>query len=321
MKLKITILFLLVLFGISCSKDEEPDMLMNEAFSSQQFVGKIIPDDNGYWLITRNVPSLSANYFANSINFIDGLTYFTESKSATKSGIGYIYDAEIYNNALAALTSKQILSFNKSLQSSIIKEASSTETFKLMDKDASGKIWVLSNKSIFSLNGDVIVFPNKIQAIDFEVSDQTFWIASSDTVYQVKMGQSTIIPVTKITGPVSTSPTIYSLRTDKSNNVWVNTSEKLYKLGDQKWTEIKVGNFIGDNFKTIPFMDIDTKGNLWMAEKNYQSFTTLHSFNGTIWSSYKLEPKIESWVNDIETADPGIIWIASSAGLRKLNLN
>jgi hypothetical protein len=68
-------------------------------------------------------------------------------------------------------------------------------------------------------------------------------------------------------------------------------------------------------------MDVDSKGNLWLAEKHYQAFTNLHFFNGSNWSSLKLEPPLENWITDIETADQGDIWIATVSGLKKMAVN
>lgn len=321
MKVKLSLLLVIISLAFSCSKEDDPEGLYG-VDTEQTFVGKIVPDENGYWLITRSAPSKASYYLSNSINFVDGLTYITNEKKVSKGGIGYIYDAETYNNTLAASTNNQILSYDRSLQNTIIKTAGNSETYKLMDKDASGKIWVLSNKSIFSLSGDVISFPNNIAAIDFEAAkDNSFWIASSDTVYQVKKLSRLKIPITQITSQVSTAPTIYSLKIDKNDNIWINTSVKLYKFGERAWSDETVSTFTTDNFKTIPFLDIDSKGNLWMAEKHYQAFTNLHRFDGTSWKSYKLDPQIDTWINDIETAEPGYIWIATNNGLRKLNVN
>jgi ligand-binding sensor domain-containing protein len=321
MKVKISLLFLAVTLALSCSKEDEPESMYASA-TDQNYVGKIIPDENGYWLVTRSAPSKALDYLSNSINFVDGLIYLTNEKSVVKNSIGYIYDAETTGNTLAASTNNQILNYDRSLQNSVVKTAGTSETYKLMDKDANGKVWVLSNKSIFSLSGDIIAFQNNITAIDFEAAkDGSFWIASSDTVYQVKRLSTIKIPITQITGPSSTVPTIYSLKIDKSDNVWINTSIKLYKYGEKAWSDEKVASFTVDNFKTIPFLDIDSKGNLWMAEKHYQAFTNLHCFDGTSWKSYKLDPHIDTWINDIEAAEPGYIWIATNTGLRKLNIN
>ncbi len=324
MKVKLSLLLVIVSLAFACSKEDETEGLgLYDSISEQNFVGKIVPDENGYWLVTRSTPSKTLNYYAaNSINFVDGLTYFTNEKTVSKSSIGYIYDAETYNNALATSTSNQILSYDRSLQNKVIKTANTSETYKLMDKDASGKVWVLSSKSIFSLSGDVIAFPNNITAIDFEAAkDGSFWIASSDTVYQVKKLSSIKIPISQITGAANSVPTIYSLKIDKNDNIWINTSIKLYKFGEKAWSEEKITTFTADNFKTIPFLDIDSNGNLWMAEKHYQAFTNLHRFDGTAWKSFKLDPQIDTWINDIETAAPGYIWIATNNGLRRLNIN
>lgn len=321
MNLRIALLFLVFSVAISCSKDEEPGMESLNGSLDKKFIGKVLPDGDGYWFITKTMSNTNCNY-CSSFNLIDGLVYFSSDMSYTKEAIGYILDAELFNHGLLALTSTKLFNFNKSLQQTTFRNAGTNEVFKLMAKDANGKIWILSNNSIFSLEGETIPFNNTIEAIDFEISkDRSFWIATSDTIFHLTNSQMSKTGLTDISVSRAVTATIYNLSVDKNDDVWVNTSEKVFKLNQDSWVETKAGAFVGDNFTTVPFMDVDSKGNLWLAEKHYQAFTNLHIFDGSVWSTVKLNPPLETWITDIETADPGHIWIATVSGLKKIALN
>lgn len=323
MKIKYILLLLTVAIMFACSKEDETGLETSFMDQDQKFVGRIITDNTGYWLITRTTnqaKNLELNSWS-TINFIDGLTYYNGQKSVTRDAIGYFIDAELFNEKILTATSRQILSFDRNLGSSVVKSAQANETFRLMDKDSTGNVWILSNKAIYSMKGETIPFANNITAIDFETPNGTsFWIASADSVYHFSNNILKKISVSAISGVKNSSATIYSLKVDNNNNIWINTSAMVYRYQNQSWNTERAGNFTGDNFKTVPFMDVDSKGNLWLAEKHYQAFTNLHFYNGKAWTSYKLEPQLENWVNDIEVTAAGEVLIATNNGLKKLDL-
>jgi ligand-binding sensor domain-containing protein len=158
--------------------------------------------------------------------------------------------------------------------------------------------------------------------LDFEASrDQSFWISSTDTVYHWKKNSGmNKFSLREITGSKNNVSSIYGLKIDKNDSIWVNTSENVFKHHEGKWKVVKTDAFSIDNFKSVPFMDVDIFGNVWLAEKNYQAFTTLHCFNGVAWTSCKLYPPLESWITDIETADGTTILVGTTQGLQKLTL-
>ena len=318
MNIRFTFLILIMTIIVSCGKED--DVFMNMTFDDQKFVGKILPDNDGYWVITRTIQNKNCPY-CSSMDFIDGIAYSTNQKTVSKDAIGYLLDAEIKNNSLLTITNSEILNFNQALQSSVVLSAGNNETFKLMDKDNSDKVWFLSNKSVFTIEGDNIPFQNNIPAIDFEAAkDKSFWIASPDTVYHLSRSGVKKFSISEISGIKNNTSTIYSLKIDMNDSIWMNTSEEIFKYKEDNWKAIKVGNFVSDNFKSVPFMDVDANGTLWLAEKHYQAFTNLHRFDGTNWTSYKLDPPLETWITDIEKAEPGSIWIGTVSGLLKINI-
>lgn len=317
------LLLMLMITIVSCSTDDE-DAFFNPLtdLSEQRFVGKILPDTEGYWIITRTVSNRNCTY-CSSINFIDGIAYVGE-KTVNRDALGYFLDSEIKNNQLLVLTSTEILNFSRTLQRSSVLKAEGNEQFRRMTKDQTGRIWILTNECIFSRESvERIPFPNTMTALDFKVDkNNSFWISSTDTVYHVKKNSLLCkYSIKDIAGTRNNTSGIYGLKIDKQDSIWINTSENIFKFQDNKWKIVKTDVFSIDNFKTIPFMDVDISGNVWLAEKNYQAFTTLHCFNGTSWSSYKLNPPVESWITDIETVEAGSIWIGTTNGLQKLNIN
>lgn len=309
---------------MACTKEDENMNLTLNGFTDARLTKKIISSADGYWIVT-STPEPTSCAYCSSINYIDGVGYYSDDKFYGKDKLGTILDAETDNNTLLAVTPSEIINFSQTIEQTILKTAASDEVYQLMDKDTNGKCWILSNKSIFNLSGDKIALPYSISCVDFEVSkDKSFWLSASDTVYHITESKVVKFTMNDITGKQSRTAipnNIYNLRIDFNNNVWINTSDKLFKFKDCVWNEIEAGKFVGGNFKTIPFMDMDNDGKLWLAERNYQAFTDLHCFDGSIWTSHKLDPSLETWINDIETVGSGYMWLATSTGLLKLPLN
>lgn len=321
MKVFFTLLLIVAVGFMSCAKEGDIESLTVEDFTTSQYIKKILSDSEGNkWIITGGQQTTDCLYCPSN-SLVDGMAYFSGDTFYSKINVGVILDAEISNKGLLAITPLQVLNFSKSIQSTVIKNAAADEIYKLMDKDISGKYWILSNKSIFNLEGEIIPYPNAIKPIDFEISsDNSFWIASTDTIYHVSRSKTERTGINTISGKqsiTSSANIIYNLKIDKNNNVWINTSGKVLKFGQNSWSDVKAGNYVSESFKTIPFMDIDNKGRLWFAEKNYQAFTTLHYFDSSYWYSYKLDPPINNWINDVESVDDGFIWIATNSGLLK----
>jgi ligand-binding sensor domain-containing protein len=328
MKLYFTYLFFLILALASCSKEEEEKDSYTADYTDSKYVFKIMNSSEGYWIISRTVKNPECE-LCSSLSLVEGLAYISDGIYSGKDKLGVILDAEVSDDKLIAITPKEILSYDLSLQKEVLGVAEPSDTFKFMDKDAQDKIWILSGTKIFNLEGKKIPLPFNYNYIDFEVNkDSTFWIATDDSVFHVTSSKKidrydvNRIANQKVTLNVAyASNTIYNLSIDKKGNVWVNTNDKLYKFSQGIWTVVNPGSFVSGDFKTIPFMDVDEKGQLWVAERNYKQFTHLHCFNGVAWSSYKLDPPIDSYINDIESTESGYIWIGTDAGLIKLEIN
>lgn len=320
MNVKLILVISFVVTMLSCSKDDAGDMFtMSEALNSK-FIYKIIKADDGYWLITRSAQSPECPNCA-SFSLVEGLAFFSDNVFNGKDNLGMIRDAEVNNNnELIAITPTEIVTYDKAIQKSTLKTAGSSEIFKLLDKDDMGRIWVLSSRSIFNLEGEKIPFPYDYQFLDFEVNkDSTFWLASNDTIFHVGKSNIKRYCIKQIADTQSVS--LYNLNIDRNMDVWINTSDMAFKFYENKWKDAKPATYIDRDFKTIPYMDVDDSGNLWLAERNYQSFTDLHCFDGSQWKSYKLTTPIDSWINDIEEAEPGYIWIGTDTGLIRYSLN
>lgn len=320
MKCKLAFIIFTVVSLLSCSKDDAGYMLTMNDIMSSKFIYKIVKAPEGYWLITRSAQNPECPNCA-SFSLVEGLAYFSNDVFNGKDNLGMILDAEIdHNNELVAITPNEIVTYDKEVQKSTLKTAANSETFKLMDKDNIGKIWILSNKSIFNLDGEKIPFPYNRSFVDFEVNrDSTFWLATSDTIFHVSKSNIKKYCIKQIADTQSVN--IYNLNIDKNMDVWINSSDMAFKFYENKWEDAKPATYTDRDFKTIPYMDVDESGNLWLAERNYQSFTNLHRFDGTQWKTYKLTIPIESWINDIEEAEPGYIWIGTDTGLIKFSLN
>jgi len=292
---------------------------MFEDFTKAKFTKKILPEATGFWVITSTVEPTNC-ITCSKINYIDGLGYNSDNGFVGKDRIGTILDAEISGEHLIVVSPNEITSYNQSLTKTTLKSATDGEYYKFIAKDTKGILWILSNKAIFNLEGELIKLPRDIYCSDFEVNqDKAFWLASNDTVFRIDQTRMAKYQLKDITGKDSTSG-IFSLRIDKNNAVWINTSNKVFQLKQENWDKASVGSYQGENFKTIPFMDIDSKGNIWLAERNYQQYTNLHCFDGSSWKSYKLTPPLETWINDIEAAEDGYAWLATYTGLIKVPL-
>lgn len=321
MKFRIILLFAIAVCVFGCSKEDGDDLDALGVAVNEKFISKILPETEGTWLITRTIENKNCDY-CSSVDFIDGITYFTDEKAVSKDGIGYFLDSETRNGSLLVLSSSEVMSYSTSLEKKVIKAAGKNETFKLMDKDENGNLWLLTNNAVTNLEGNKISFPNSIVPIDFEVTgNNSFWIASADTVYHVEKSGIQRFSLTEIAGARNSTSTIYSLKADKNDSVWINISDKVFKYGDKCWKDIAVNTYAADNLKTIPFMDIDLSGKVWLAEKHYQAFTNLHYFDGTDWKSYKLNPSLENWITDIETMESGTVWVGTTKGLKKITLD
>lgn len=319
MKFNLYSIFLIIIVLVSCSKEDDFMKSSLKDFSYSKYVYKIIPGTEGYWLITRTVQNPECESCSN-LNLIEGLAFFYNDDFFAKDKIGFLLDAEEQNNSLITITSNEVLSFTKNLQKTVLKTSENSEIYKLMDLDRNGKCWILSSKGFFNLQNDRVSFQNNQSFIDFEISDDnTFWVATNDTVFHVSSSSIEKFSIKEISGNLTSS--IYNLSIDKNNDVWLNISDRVFKLNNNSWNDVKAGNYLGGNFQTIPYMDVDKSGKLWLAEKNYQSFTDLHCFDGSKWTSFTITPPLDNWINDIESAEPGFIWIATDYGLKKVPLD
>lgn len=314
-----------LLFLGSCSKDGDVLTTSMNEYASTKYIKKILPTNQGLWLISSTIePTSCLN--CSSINYVEGLAYSSPNGFNYLGKIGIILDAETDGENIVVVSPSGISKYNTSLESNVIKQATSDEEFKLMDKAADGKLWFLSNKAIFNLKGDKIALSGNFPAIDFEIAaDNSFWIATTDTIYHVMGVSSEKFQLSAIYGAPSnaatSTPTIFGLKIDKTDSVWINTPDKVFKLAHNSWNNVKVGNYLGDNFKTIPFMDIDKEGRLWLAEKNYQAFTDLHYYQNSKWTDVKLDAPLSGWITDIESADDENIIIGTNQGLIQLEIN
>jgi hypothetical protein len=318
------LLVFLVLLS-SCSKeDNTADPSMN-AYTDSKFIKKILPAENSLWLVTSTVEPNSCASCSN-INYVDGLAYSSSNDFNYLDKIGTLLDAETDGEYIVVISPTSIARFNTSIERNEVKNAGSDEEFKLMDKAADGTFWFLSNKAIFNLTGDKIALSGNFPAIDFEVaSDHSFWIATNDTVYHIAGLLTEKYPLSTIYGTpsntVANTPAIFSLKIDRTDSVWINTSDKVFKLRNNTWAGIKVGTYLGDNFKSIPFMDVDKDGRLWVAEKNYQAFTDLHYCQNNTWTNIQLDTPLTNWITDIESEGDGNILIGTYEGLLRLKIN
>ncbi|NJO70399.1 MAG: hypothetical protein HC830_14945 [Bacteroidetes bacterium] len=326
MKINFTLLLAVLIVFASCSKEDSEPLSSVSNFTDSKYIKRIIPATDGYWLITSTADN-SQCWYCNDATSIDGLVFFNNDITSGKDKLGVFLDAELSNNDLTVLSPTQIISFSTSLQSSVMKQAATGETFKLMDKDANGNLWFLSDRAIFNLEGNKISFPNSLKAIDFEISaDNTFWIATADTVYRVNRFLADKFIATSIYERPTNSTTsgttkIFNLRIDSLDRVWINTSDKVFRFTVNSWSDVQTGKYLSENFKTIPFMDIDRNGWLWLAEKNYQSYTDMHYYNGTAWASFKFDTPLNNWITDVEAAEAGYLWIGTNSGLLKVQIH
>lgn len=319
MRLALFCLFIMSVALISCAKEEQSAQDSFDNYT-QKYTRKIIPITNGYWIISSTVEP-PASLISSSLNYIDGVGLYLNSSFQSKDNQGTILDAEVSKDDLITVSPTSITRYTPGIDKTILQTAKNNEYFKLIASDSNGKCWILSNEAIFSLEGDIIQLPRDIYCSDFEIDqNNTFWLASTDTIYHIDGNRTYKYDIDQITGQHSNA-SIYTLRIDKKNVVWINTSEQIYQFKQGVWTNFSTGNYLENDFTTIPFMDMDVLGNIWLAERNYQEFTNLHCYNGSSWTTYKLNPPIETWINDIDSAGPGYIWVATYSGLLKIALS
>ncbi|NJK95608.1 MAG: hypothetical protein HC905_12520 [Bacteroidales bacterium] len=251
MKINFTLLLAVLIVFASCSKEDSEPLSSVSNFTDSKYIKRIIPATDGYWLITSTADN-SQCWYCNDATSIDGLVFFNNDITSGKDKLGVFLDAELSNNDLTVLSPTQIISFSTSLQSSVMKQAATGETFKLMDKDANGNLWFLSDRAIFNLEGNKISFPNSLKAIDFEISaDNTFWIATADTVYRVNRFLADKFIATSIYERPTNSTTsgttkIFNLRIDSLDRVWINTSDKVFRFTVNSWSDVQTGKYLSE---------------------------------------------------------------------------
>lgn len=328
MKLVLTYLSFLLLVLVACSKeDDEKDNYTFSDYIDSKYVFKILNSDKGCWIISRTVKNPDCET-CSGLSLVEGLAYISNGVLSGKDKLGVLLDAEVKDSNLIAISPNEVLSFNPSFKKEVILKAEALDTFKFIDKDINGKLWILSSRKISSLEGKKISLPFNYNYIDFEVNkDSTFWLATDDSVFHVTSRKIERFNIDRIVNNKAalnvayTSNSIYNLSIDKKGTVWINTSDKLFKFEQNTWEAVKPGGYENEDFKTIPYMNVAEDGQLWVGERNYKQFTHLHRFDGISWITYKLDPPLESYINDIEPAETGYIWIGTDAGLIKFQIN
>ena len=157
--------------------------------------------------------------------------------------------------------------------------------------------------------------------MSFDSTNNTVWMATQGN--GLKKIQGTSITTFNTGNSSIPNDDVTSITVDNNGAVWMtfddNTSG-VVKFDGSVWTSYTSANSGLLNNNYIGTVKSDQNGNIWIGGGNYQG---LSKFNGTTWAAYDISyPNFPSSnIKDFAFENDNIVWIATGAGLVKMQLS